>query len=78
MGILQYIAPSILVLLGVWLYGEPLPGRTRAGFVLIWTALARSIPRKAGGRGAGTQDVAPVPGLYRIFHQNRALAPVEC
>ncbi len=40
MGILQYIAPSILVLLGVWLYGEPFAGPRALGFVLIWTALA--------------------------------------
>jgi chloramphenicol-sensitive protein RarD len=40
MGILQYIAPSILVLLGVWLYGEPFAGPRVLGFVLIWTALA--------------------------------------
>lgn len=39
MGILQYIAPSILVLLGVWLYGEPFAGPRVLGFVLIWTAL---------------------------------------
>lgn len=40
MGILQYIAPSILVLLGVWLYGEPFAGPRALGFVLIWSALA--------------------------------------
>lgn len=40
MGILQYIAPSILVLLGVWLYGEPFAGPRAFGFTLIWTALA--------------------------------------
>ena len=40
MGILQYIAPSILVLLGVWLYGEPFAGPRVLGFVLIWMALA--------------------------------------
>jgi len=39
MGILQYIAPSILVLLGAWLYDEPFAGPRVAGFALIWTAL---------------------------------------
>ena len=39
-GHLRYIAPSILVLLGVWLYGEPFAGPRALGFVLIWTALA--------------------------------------
>ncbi len=40
MGILQYIAPSILVLLGAWLYNEPFAGPRLVGFVLIWVALA--------------------------------------
>lgn len=40
MGVLQYITPSILVLLGVWLYGEPFAGPRAVGFVLIWVALA--------------------------------------
>lgn len=40
MGVLQYIAPSILVLLGVWLYDEPFAGPRVMGFVLIWIALA--------------------------------------
>ena len=40
MGVLQYISPSILVLLGVWLYDEPFAGPRVMGFVLIWIALA--------------------------------------
>jgi chloramphenicol-sensitive protein RarD len=39
-GLLQYIAPTLQLLLGVWAYGEPF-GRTRlVGFTLIWIALA--------------------------------------
>ena len=41
MGVLQYISPSILVLLGVWLYDEPFAGPRVMGFVLIWIALVR-------------------------------------
>ncbi len=37
-GFLQYIAPSCMFLLGVFLYNEPLSG-TQV-FVLVWTALA--------------------------------------
>ena len=40
MGILQYISPSLQLLLGVWLYGETFePARVR-GFGLNWVALA--------------------------------------
>jgi len=40
LGILQYLSPSILLGLGVLLYGEPFAGPRVAGFVLIWLALA--------------------------------------
>lgn len=40
MGFLQYITPSILALMGVFLYDEPFAGPRAAGFVLIWAALA--------------------------------------
>ncbi|AMO97717.1 eamA-like transporter family protein [Collimonas fungivorans] len=39
-GVLQYITPSLQLLLGVWLYGEELDGARLAGFVVIWVALA--------------------------------------
>ncbi len=40
LGLLQYLAPSLQLLLGVAVYGEPF-GRDRAGaFALIWGALA--------------------------------------
>lgn len=39
LGMLQYIAPTILLGLGVWLYGEPFGGPCVVGFVLIWAAL---------------------------------------
>lgn len=38
-GILQYISPSILALLGVFAYGESFSGPRAVGFVLIWLAL---------------------------------------
>lgn len=40
LGLLQYIAPSLQLLLGVWLYGEPFGGERLAGFAVIWSALA--------------------------------------
>lgn len=40
LGLLQYIAPTLQLLLGVWLYHEPFGGARLAGFALIWAALA--------------------------------------
>lgn len=40
LGLLQYIGPTIQLLLGVWLYHEPFAGARLAGFALIWGALA--------------------------------------
>jgi chloramphenicol-sensitive protein RarD len=39
LGILQYLAPTIQFLLGVFVYGEPLTGARLIGFGLIWLAL---------------------------------------
>ena len=39
LGFLQYIAPSCMFLLGVFLYNEPLSSAQILTFVLIWTAL---------------------------------------
>jgi chloramphenicol-sensitive protein RarD len=40
LGMLQYIGPTLQLLLGVWLYREPFGGARLAGFALIWAALA--------------------------------------
>lgn len=40
LGILQYIAPSIQLMLGVLVYGESLSATRLVGFCLIWLALA--------------------------------------
>jgi chloramphenicol-sensitive protein RarD len=40
LGVLQYLAPTIQFLLGVWLFHEPFSGARLAGFALIWLALA--------------------------------------
>lgn len=39
-GLLQYIGPSIQMMLGIWLYHEPFGVNRQIGFALIWTALA--------------------------------------
>lgn len=40
LGLLQYIGPTLQLLLGVWLYHEPFGGMRLLGFALIWGALA--------------------------------------
>jgi len=39
LGVLQYMAPSIQLLIGVFMYGEPFPVERMVGFGLIWLAL---------------------------------------
>ena len=60
MGFLQYITPSILALMGVFLYGEPFSGPRAVGFVLIWVALALYTAEGlwAGGRAAAARAAA--------------------
>lgn len=38
-GILQYIAPSLQLLLGVWFFHEPFDAARAAGFAAIWAGL---------------------------------------
>jgi chloramphenicol-sensitive protein RarD len=40
LGLLQYLAPSLQLLLGVWLYDEPFGGPRLIGYAVIWSALA--------------------------------------
>jgi chloramphenicol-sensitive protein RarD len=39
-GIVQYVGPTLQLLLGVFLFGEPFGTERAVGFSLIWTALA--------------------------------------
>jgi chloramphenicol-sensitive protein RarD len=55
LGILQYIGPTLQLLLGVWLYHEPFGGARLAGFILIWAALA----------------VYSAEGLWRVWSAKR-------
>jgi chloramphenicol-sensitive protein RarD len=40
LGLLQYLAPTLQLLLGVWLYHEPFGGQRLLGYAVIWSALA--------------------------------------
>jgi chloramphenicol-sensitive protein RarD len=39
LGLIQYFAPSLQLLAGIFLYGEPFHGARAVGFGLIWMAL---------------------------------------
>jgi chloramphenicol-sensitive protein RarD len=38
-GMLQYLAPTIQLILGVWLYEESVSGAEMFGFASVWLAL---------------------------------------
>ena len=40
LGLVQYVAPSIQLMLGLWVFNEPFDGPRLVGFAFIWTALA--------------------------------------
>lgn len=40
LGVLQYISPTLQLLIGLWVFGEALSGERLVGFVLTWIALA--------------------------------------
>ncbi len=40
LGLVQYVSPTLQLLVGVWLFDEPFGGVRLVGFVLIWSALA--------------------------------------
>ncbi len=39
MGLMQYITPSLQLIVGIWLYHEPFGGARLIGFAAIWVAL---------------------------------------
>jgi len=60
MGLLQYIAPSLQLMCGLWIFGETLELHRAVGFGLIWSALAvyafDSLRSRSGG-------IARAPGI---------------
>lgn len=60
LGLLQYLTPTLQLLCGVVVFGEPMGGVRLAGFVLVWLALAflaadavRAASRDPGRAAAG-------------------------
>ena len=63
-GLLQYIAPTMMFILAVWHFGEPMPVSRWVGFVLVWVALVvltvdgwRLRPRRREARVAPAEPV---------------------
>jgi chloramphenicol-sensitive protein RarD len=40
LGLLQYVAPTFHLALGVWVFDEPMPLDRLLGFAVIWAGLA--------------------------------------
>lgn len=40
LGFLQYITPTLLLILAVWVYNEPFPADRQVAFICIWAGLA--------------------------------------
>ena len=62
LGLLQYLTPTLQLLCGVVILGEPLPPERLAGFVLVWAALTIltvDALRAGGARRAGARSTEP-------------------
>lgn len=57
-GLLQYIAPTLMFILAVWHFGEPMPVSRWIGFILVWVALV--LLTVDGWRGRARRGVARV------------------
>jgi chloramphenicol-sensitive protein RarD len=61
-GLLQYLAPTLQFLIGVLVYGEPMPLSRLAGFVLVWVALVIfSVDAVRAARAGSKATPAPTP-----------------
>lgn len=60
-GILQYIAPTIQFLIGIFIYDEPFTSGQLVGFGIVWIALI----------------IFTVEGLMNGYRSNQVLKPIE-
>ena len=70
LGMLQYVGPSIQLILAVFVFHEPMPPIRMAGFAIVWLALLmftweglHNARRKARLRSAANCSAAPASGL---------------
>ena len=65
-GVLQYLTPTLQLLLGVLVIGEAVPGPRWVGFALIWTALVVfTLDAVRTGRRPAAEVAAPEPVATR-------------
>lgn len=58
-GLLQFVAPILQFLIGVWVLQEPMPVERWIGFALVWVALAvLTVDSLVNARRRGVSDVA--------------------
>jgi chloramphenicol-sensitive protein RarD len=59
-GLMQYLAPVLQFVIGVAVYGEPMPTSRWVGFVLVWTALVVVVVDSLLSRGRfGREALTP-------------------
>ena len=61
LGVMQYVAPTLQLTLGVWVYHEPLSRTRLYSFLLIWAALALYSVDNLWAQRAGGTSVSPSP-----------------
>ena len=61
LGVMQYVAPTLQLALGVWVYHEPLSRTRLYSFLLIWAALALYSVDNLWAQRAGGMSVSPSP-----------------
>src|SRR6185437_12227305 len=72
LGMVQYLAPTLQLLIGVALYHEPMPAARWAGFALVWFALVIftwDAVRASKSRRRNDVAVAEEPELSRVVGQ---------
>ncbi|MDP2004437.1 MAG: EamA family transporter RarD [Rubrivivax sp.] len=61
LGLVQYIAPTLQLMLAVWVFHEPFDSVRLVGFVMIWSALALVSADALGWRPGVRRPVDAVP-----------------
>jgi chloramphenicol-sensitive protein RarD len=65
LGLLQYLAPTVQFLLGVFVFHEPMPTVRWVGFALVWLALTiLTIDSLAAYRPRTPAEASPAPALH--------------
>ena len=66
-GILQYIAPSIQFVLGVWVFGETFTRERLIGFALVWAALVVFAGEGLWSRRVERTELGMAPGRTKAM-----------